>query len=200
MAKTELMKTSIPEAVSQALNDKRMIYSASYVDILGYVTFSAVGDLLRNVKALDRPTAFVFKDEANNIVAGAIVKHIESTDPKHPEGNWSYVWSFDPADFSEDMNITDLSNPADQMYFVKRAGDKYGMEYKPGCLPDMHLAFIKCVKDGRVSNVHEGEELEVEQPNVFLARAAIEDGEVVLSIEPLGKMVQLIKDDADLEV
>ena len=68
MAKTELMKTSIPEAVSQALNDQRMIYSASYVDILGYVTFAAVGDLLRTVKTLDRPTAFVFRDEANNII------------------------------------------------------------------------------------------------------------------------------------
>ena len=200
MSKTELMKSSIPEAVSQALNDQRMIYSASYVDILGYVTFAAVGDLLRTVKALDRPTAFVFRDEANNIIAGAIVRHIDSTDADHPEGNWSYVWSFDPADFTEDMNITDLANPADQMYFVKRAGDKYGMEYKQGCLVPMHITFIKCVKDWLVSNAKEGEETEVELPNVFSARSGIEEGEIVLSIEPIGKMVQLIKDDADLEV
>ena len=200
MAKTELMKTSIPEAVSQALNDQRMIYSASYVDILGYVTFAAVGDLLRTVKTLDRPTAFVFRDEANNIIAGAIVKHIDSEDPEHPEGNWSYIWSFDAEDFTEDMNITDINNQADQLYFVKRAGDKYGMEYKAGVLVPMHVTFLKCVKDWLTTNVVEGEELEVEQPNVFLARAAIEDGQVVLSIEPLGKMMQLIKDDADLEV
>ena len=200
MAKTELMKTSIPEAVSQALNDQRMIYSASYVDILGYVTFAAVGDLLRTVKTLDRPTAFVFRDEANNIIAGAIVKHIDSEDPEHPEGNWSYVWSFDAEDFTEDMNITDINNQADQLYFVKRAGDKYGMEYKAGVLVPMHVTLLKCVIDWLTTDVVEGEELEVEQPNVFLARAAIEDGQVVLSIEPLGKMMQLIKDDADLEV
>lgn len=194
------MKTSIPEAVSKALADQSMIFSASYVDILGYVTFAAVGDLLRTIKTLDKPTAFVFRDESNSIIAGAIVRKIEGSDEEHPEGNWNYVWSFDPADFTEDMNITDLSNPANPMYFVKRAGDKYGMEYFNGYLVPMHVTFIKCVKDWLITNAKEDEETEVELNDIFSARSLIEDGEVVLSIEPIGKFVQLIKDDADLEV
>jgi hypothetical protein len=200
MSKTEFMKTSIPEAVSKALADQSMIFSASYVDILGYVTFAAVGDLLRTIKTLDKPTAFVFRDESNSIIAGAIVRKIEGSDEEHPEGNWNYVWSFDPADFTEDMNITDLSNPANPMYFVKRAGDKYGMEYFNGYLVPMHVTFIKCVKDWLITNAKEDEETEVELNDIFSARSLIEDGEVVLSIEPIGKFVQLIKDDADLEV
>jgi hypothetical protein len=201
MSKVEFMKTSIPEAVSQALANNSMIYSASYVDILGYVTFAAVGDILRTVKTLDRPSAFVFRDESNSIIAGAIVRKVEGSDENHPEGNWSYTWSFDQEDFvMEDMNITDLSNPTNTMYFVKRAGDKYGMEYRTDCLAPMHLIFIKCLKDWLITNAKEDDETEVELANVFSARSGYEDGKVVLSIEPLGKFVQLIKDDADLEV
>jgi hypothetical protein len=200
MSKLEFMKTSIPEAVSQTLADKSMVFSASYVDILGYVTFAAVGDLLRTIKTLDKPTAFVFRDESNAIIVGAIVRKIDGTDEEHPEGNWSYVWSFDAEDFTDDMNITDLGNPNTAMYFVKRAGDKYGMEYFNGCLVPMHTAFVKCLRDWLEVNAKEEEETEVELNDIFSARSQIEDGQIVLSIEPIGKFVQLIKDDADLVV
>ena len=200
MSKVEFMKSSVPESYSQALQAQNMIFAANYADIIGYTTFAAVGDLLRNIKSLEKPTAFVFRDEANNIIAAAVVKYIESEDPEHPEGNWNYTWSLDGSNIPDGANVTDLSNEMTQMYFVARSGDKYGMEYKKGCLAPMHTIFIKCIREWLTANATADEEAELVLPDIFSARSGIEDNELVMSIEPLGKFVQLIKDDADLEV
>ena len=52
MSKVEFMKSSVPESYSQALQAQNMIFAANYADIIGYTTFAAVGDLLRNIKSL----------------------------------------------------------------------------------------------------------------------------------------------------
>ena len=74
------------------------------------------------------------------------------------------------------------------------------MEYKKGCLAPMHTIFIKCIREWLTANATAEEEAELILPDIFSARSGIEDNELVMSIEPLGKFVQLIKDDADLEV
>lgn len=199
MSKIELMKTQIPDLYSKALADHGYTFSASYTDTIGKISFAAVGDVLRQSKTLDKPIAFVINDNAGQFIVAAIVKHIPSEDPEHPEGNWSYVWTFDPEDIA-DMNTADLGNEINQQAFVVRAGNLYGMEYLKGSLVPMHTLFFELVKEWLTTNAKEGEETELEQENVFSARSIIEDGEVVMSIEPIGKMVQLIKDDADLEV
>jgi hypothetical protein len=200
MAKVEFMKSTLPEIYSQALNQLNMIFAANYADIIGYVSIAGVGDLLRNIKSLEHPTTMAFKDETGKIVVAATVEHVPSEDAEHPEGNWRYSWTFNEADIPEGTEVVDLNNEMTKMYFVKRAGDKYGMEYKAGCLVPMHTLFFKCMKEYLESNAGNEDGVELELPNVFLARAAVEDGETVLSIEPIGKMVQLIKDDCDLEV
>lgn len=200
MSKLELMKTQIPDLFSKALTDYGYIFNATFADVIGRISFAAIGDILRTTKTLDKPVAFVINDKAGQMIVAAIVKHIPSEDPEHPEGNWSYVWTFDPSEITEGMNIADISNEMNQQAFVVRAGNLYGMEYLKGSLVPTHTVFFQMVKEWLATNAKEGEEIELEQENVFSARSAIEDGEVVMSIEPIGKMVQLIKDDADLEV
>lgn len=200
MSKVEFVKSSVPESYSQALQAQNMIFAANYADIIGYTIFAGVGDLLRNIKSLERPTAFVMKDEANNIILAACVKYIESDDAEHPEGNWNYTWTFDGSNIPEGANVVDLENEMAQMYLVTRSGQRYGMEYKKGCLVPMHTVFVKCIREWLKANATAEEEVELVLPNIFSARAGIEDGELVMSIEPLGKFVQLIKDDSDLEV
>lgn len=194
------MKTQIPDLFSKALQDYGYIFNASFADIIGRISFAAIGDVLRQTKTLDRPVAFVINDKTGQMVVAAIVKHIPSEDPEHPEGNWNYVWTFDPEDITEDMSVADINNEMNQQAFVVRAANIQGMEYLKGSLVPLHTAFFEMIKEWLKTNAKEGEETEIEQENVFSARSIIEDGEVIMSIEPIGKMVQLIKDDADLEV
>lgn len=200
MSKIDFTKTQIPSLYSSVLEDYGYLFDATYADLIGKVSFAAVGDILREMKTLDKPVAFVINDNTGNMVVAAIVKHIPSEDAEHPEGNWNYVWTFDQADVTDDMNIADLSNEMNQRAFVVRAGNAFGMEYMQGSLLPMHTAFFQMVKEWLTTNAKEGDETEVELTDVFLARSQIEDGEVIMSIEPIGKMVQLIKDDAELEV
>lgn len=198
--KSDFVKSTLPAMYSQALNEKTMIFPANYADIIAYTTFSAVGDILRATKSLEKPVGFAFKDEAGKPILTAVVQHVPSEDPEHPEGSWSYFWTFNESGIPKGTAITDLNNEMAQLHFVARAGDKYGMEYKPGCLVPMHTIFVSCLKEWLTANAKEEEETEIEMPNVFIARSGYEDGEMVLSIELLGKFVQLIKDDAKLEV
>lgn len=199
--KVNFNESGIPELYSQALCEKGMVFSANYAYMIGWISMAAVGDILRNTisKEKNKPVAFVFKNETGDIICGAIVKFRESEDKDHPEGNFEYVWSFDPADFTDDMNVADLSNSLIQPYFVMRAGDKFGMEYMPGKLHPMHVIFFEVLKGFLSDNAKADEETEIVLDNVFSARSIIEDGQLALSIEPLGKMVQLIKDDKALE-
>lgn len=200
--KVNFNESGIPEIYSTALCDKGMIFSANYAYMIGWISMAAVGDILRNAMAKTdnaKPAAFVFRNETGDIICGAIVRFQDGEDKDHPEGNYEYVWSFDPADFEGDLTLTDLSNDMIQSYFVMRAGDKFGMEYLPGKLLPMHTIFFEVLKGFLSDNAKTDDETEIELENVFSARSQIEDGQLVLSIEPLGKMVQLIKNDKALE-
>lgn len=203
MSKIDFVKTQVPDNFARALNAQGYLFSASYADMIAWTSFAAVGDILRGIKALDKPAAFVFRDNVGQLVVAAIVKHIPSEDAEHPEGNWSYVWTFDPEDITEDMTIAEFSNEMNQKAFVLRAGDKWGIDYLPGSLTTVHTTLFQIIKEWLIANAKDDEETEMELTidgaGVFLARSAKEDGEAVISIEPLGKMVQLIKDDAELE-
>lgn len=198
MSKMELMKTAVPDLYSKALADKQYIFQAAYADYIPWITFAAVGDILRENKSKEKPAAFVLRDGTGQIIVAAIVEFVPSEDPTKPEGNWRYYWTFDAADVTEGMIICELSNEVNQIPFVTRAGNKYGMEYLPGRIVMMHSFFFDILKEWLAQNAKEGEDTEIEMKNVFSARSTIEDGELVMSIEPMGKMVQLIKGDVDL--
>jgi hypothetical protein len=198
--KVEFMKSSLPELYSQALQEMHMVFSSNYAHMVAYTAISAVGDLLRSTKSPDKAAAFVLKDESNNTLVCAVVKFIDSNDPEHPEGNWSYSWSFSDEIIPEGAAVSDLNNAMVQNFFVNRSGHKYGMEYQAGMMVPMYVIFFKCLREWLESNAKPEEECEIEYTDVFSARAGYEDGELVMSIEPLGKFVQLIKDDAELEV
>lgn len=200
MSRKELMNSEVPSLISAALNSQSLTFNANYMYMIAHTTFAAVGDLLRANKSKENPVAFVIRDQTDSIIVAAIVRYIPSDDPEKPEGNWNYVWTFDPEDVTPDMIVADLNNQNNHHYFVTRAGNKYGMEYLPGCLIPMHTTFFSVLKGWLLENATEEDVTEIELPDVFLASAAVEDGETVISIEPIGKMVQLIKDDAVLEV
>lgn len=199
MSKFEFAKTQVPDNYVKALNTKGFLFGASYADMIAKVSLAAVGDILREIKSLDKPAAFVFRDSVGQPIVSAIVKHIPSDDPEHSEGNWSYVWSFDPADITDDMLVADILNESNQRAFVVRSGELYGIEYLDGSLVSVITLLFQVLKEWLTANAKEGEETEIELKDVFLARSIIEDGEVILSFEPLGKMVQLIKSDVDLQ-
>ena len=198
MSKMEFMKTAVPDLYSKALNEKQYIYQATYVHYIGWITFAAVGDILRENKNKERPAAFVLRDGSGQIIVAAIVEYVASEDVEKGEGNWRYYWTWNADEVTEDMIICELTNEVNQIPFVTRAGNKFGMEYLPGRIVMMHTLFFEILKEWLTQNAKEGEETEIELPNVFSARSIIEDGELAMSIEPIGKMVQLIKGDIDL--
>ena len=199
MTTVEMMKSTMPEMYSQALDGKGMIFSANFANIIGYTLVAAVGDALRNEKQLDKPTAFAFYDGGDRLLVAGLVKYDPSVDAEHPEGSWSYTWTFDPEDI-KDAKVLSLNNVENHRYFVSRAFDKYSMEFRNNFMPIMMNTFIEVLKDWLTSNAKEEEETEFTLTDIFTARCQKEGDEVVMSFEPIGKFVQLIKDDADLQV
>ena len=199
MAKTELMKSTLPNMYSQALAKKNMGFAANFTHIIGWSIVSSVGDALRAIKSKEKPAAFAFYNGTNELLIAAKVFHDPSTDAEHPEGSWQYLWTFDPEDI-KDCVIMDLNNVDNHFYIIKRAFDKYSMEFINNMLVPMVNTFFEVLKEWLTENAKEGENVFLEQPSVFLAGVVKDDKGIAFSFEPIGKMTQLIKDDADLEV
>jgi hypothetical protein len=201
MAMLNFMETSIPELYSRGLFDvKGYDLGAAQADKMAAIFFTGVSNALKDVKSKEHPVAFVFDEPNMDLNAAAIVRHIPAETDDMP-GHWNYVWTFYKTDIPEDARILRLKDTDFQVYFRTIAAQKFVMGFRtPAALVECGNFLMKQISQWLTDNAKPEEEVGVVLDGIFQARAAVEDNEIVKSIEVIGETKAIIKDDAGEEV
>lgn len=200
MAMFNLMETTIPELYSRGLYDEKgYTLGAAQTENIASIYFIGTSEALRDVKTKEYPTAFVFEEANGTFNAAGIVRFIPSEDETQP-GHWNYVWTFDKTDIPENARIMRLKDADFQVYFRTTAA-KYRIGFcDTASLTELGNYLMKQLNKWLTDNAKPDEEVGVKLDGIFQARAAVEDNEVVKSIELIGETKAIIKDDAGNEV
>ena len=196
----KLMESTIPENYSASLDKQQLEVSPNHTDKIAVILFTAVSNCLKVVKDKDKQVAFKFSDLKGDLIAAALVEFHKSDDKDNP-GNWSYVWTFDEKDIKPDAYVLSMNSTEVHQYFVAVASSKYNMAFEgANYIVQVTNEFLETLKRWLTDNASDKQEEGVILDGVFQARVAIEDGEVVKSIEVIGETKALIKGDGDIEV
>lgn len=200
MAMHELMETTIPSLYTKALyDDKSYDLADNLTDQIATVYFNGVSYALKDAKSKERPASFIFEGMNGDMYAGAVVRYIPNEEEDMP-GHWSYIWTFDRSDIPDDGLIIGIDNVNCHSYFRTQASEYFFGFVSDASIADMGNYFFKELSHWLQENALVDEEVGVELPNVFKARAIIEDNEVIKSIELIGETKAIIKDDQAIEV
>ena len=198
---TKLMESKIPELFSRGLDEEKAIeVGATHTDKIATIIFEAVSKCLSDIKSKEFPVAFTFEDLVGETLACAVVKYIPNEDTTQP-GNWSYVWSFDKDIIPEGAHVVKITDTMTHQYYIATAGTRFHMAFEgANFIVELSNYFFKILSKYLEDNASKDEQNGVELDGVFQARVAVENGEVVKSIELIGETKAIIKSDADLEV
>lgn len=201
MSMLNFMETQIPEMYSRGLFDEKGYdLGAAQTDKMASIFFIGVSNALKDVKSKEYPVAFVFDEPNLELNAAAIVRYIPAESEDMP-GHWNYVWTFEKEDIPENARILRLKDTEFQVYFRTIAAQKFVIGFKtPAALVECGNFLMKQIKQWLSDNAKDGEETGIILDGIFQARAAVENNEVVRSLEVIGETKALIKDDAGNEV
>jgi len=193
--------TSIAQNFSHYMyNNKNYDIAKEAVPKVVTVLFYGVSEALADLKSKDRPTAFVFKENNGEFIAGAVVEFIPNEDPSNP-GNWNYYWTWDQSDIDQDMRVYTMNDAVVVRYFKSVAQSRYSMGFTDfDAINEITKGILKIISKWLDDNASEEEEKGVNFEGVFQARVAVENGEKVKSLEVDGEIKKIIKDDAAIEV
>ena len=196
----KLSETSMPQNYSRGLlEDKLYDIAPDHTGKFGYILFHGVASILAANKDKDRPVAFIVNRIDEKFVAAAIVQYFDNDDKNNP-GNWNLVWTFDENDIPENAKRIFLKDPNSHPFFITVAANRYNMEFKQeAAIINLLSYFMEILYKWLDENAKPDEEVLIEQDGVFQARVGIENGEKVFSVEPMGEVKMLIKDDAAIE-
>ncbi len=198
MAIRKLMETTIPETWSQEMDTEwDNILHPTTCEKIANTLVEGVSACLNVMKRQDKPVAFVFEEINENFIAGAVVEYHagKNDDP----GNWSYIWTFNQDDIPDNAKIIKITDVMTHNFFTSASMRKYYFTLIPDSIAVVYTVFLKTLSKYLEDNASKDDINGVEVPGVLQAQAAIEGDEIVKSIEPLGEMKVLIKDDAAIE-
>lgn len=167
---------------------------------LNYTTciFMAINKFMKLKKSKTEPVALEVKSLNGEFLLGACVRYHENEDPEMP-GNWSYEYTFiedDLKDVSSRFLATDsLFGSILSSVMIDNFGYVWNIDIGLGS--KLTIEAINVIKAFLDSNVTESEEVELEHSDLFIARAAVEGGEKVMSITPAEKAKIEIKESVD---
>ena len=199
--KKRIYDTSLPNNWSKRLFEEFMYnVSETHFDKIANVLFCGTAGVLNGLKAGSKKSAaMVFRKANKDFIAAAIVEFFQNSDPNLP-GNYSMTWTFYEDDIPTDSTIIDFDNKIVFQYYIGVAGSKYGMDFtNESSIIILMTTTLEEAKKWLDENVKESDVIEVEIPSVCLLRAAVENGEKVFAIEPVGEIKALIKNDASIE-
>ena len=188
----------ISELWANGLEGDGIALYSSYGPKIVNVLFTCTSTYLSAKKSKEHPVAFVFEEINKNFLLGAIVEYHAGKTAKDP-GNWSYVWTFDKTDIPDTAQIFRLTDDEIKPFFNQYSMQKYNYTVLLEQFAQVYLFMVKMISKWLDDNASDSDIIGVEEPGVFQARAAVEDGVVVKSIEPAGEIKVLIKDDAAIE-
>ena len=189
---------SIAKAWSEGLERDGVVLPVNYGHKIADVLFTATTKFLAAFKKKEAPSAFIFEEVNGNFIMGAVVEYHAGKNDKDP-GNWSYIWTFDPADIPDTAERFYLTDPKVKPSYTDYSLHKYRYSVFEDQFVPVYLFMAKMISKWLEDNVVENDIVGVELEGVFQARVAVEDGSVVKSIEPAGEIKVLIKDDASIE-
>ena len=198
MALKKLMETVIPETWSQELDTTYdNVLHPTACEKIANTLVEGVSACLNVMKRQDKPVAFVFEEINENFIAGAVVEYHagKNDDP----GNWSYIWTFSAEDIPDNAKVIKVTDVMTHNFFTSASMRKYYFTITPDSIAVIYTVVLKTLSKYLEDNASKDDIIGVEIPGVLQAQAAIEGDEIVKSIEPLGEMKVLIKDDAAIE-
>jgi hypothetical protein len=198
----KLNETNIPQNFSTGMyNDKGYDISGDHTSIVADILFTGVSECLGDIKTKEQPVAFVFKKNNDEFIAAAVVQFIENEDDKSKAGSWSYTWTWYQDDVPANAKLVGPEFAEMGVYFRGVSKNKYGAAFRDqAAIIEVTRYFLETLSKWLDENVSESEEIAVEEPGIFQAAIAIEDGQRVKSIVPEGEIKKLIKDDSAIEV
>lgn len=197
----QMKETSLPEIYSSGLyNQKGWDLRQDAAMDMAEVFIVGTSNLLREAENKEYPVAVVFEEPNGEFSVAAIVRFILPEDEKMP-GHWDYAWTFYKEDIPDNARIRKISEVDTHVYYRAVAGQKFSFGFEsPASLSDCGNFFFKCLSQFLTDNAKEGEEITLNLEGVFQARAAVENEEVVKSLEITGEIKAIVKNDAGQEV
>lgn len=198
----KIMETTIPENYRLSLQkDAGYEINADWTDDFCVVLFNAVSKAVAKAASPEHAVVFRFNDIQGNLIAAAILDFQEGE--KGEAGSYSYVWTFDEAALptAEGTIQLAITDPLVQPDFVTVAANKLRMSFEgDAARVSLMTRLIQAISKWLDDNAKEGEEITLEQDGLFVARAIVEDGVVVKSLEVVGEPKATIKNDISIEV
>ena len=196
----KLFETTLPQMYSKALFEEKCFDLApEHTDKMFDTLFTGTSNLLKSIKSLEKPVAFLIKELNGKMVAAAICQYFKNDDASQP-GNFSLVWTFDESDIPENALITSIDDTKTHSFFIAVAGSKYGIRFKDAsCIVNTLGYTMVQLKKWLDENAKEGTIVSVELDGIFQGRVEVQNGVKVFAVEPDGEIKNLIKDDAAIE-
>lgn len=195
-------ETQIPEDFARSIAQQSILLSPNYVERIANVLFTATSKCLGDVKDTTVPKAIVYRGIDNSFLAAAIVEYIKNEDDPTDmsAGQWSYVWTLSEDDISNCQAIDVRSNSLVVPYYYAALADKYHCSFndRDSCLKMMTL-MVEMIIHWVMENTKDGDETVLTLDGVFVAKGAVENGKIEVSIIPDGDMKVLIKNDAEIQ-
>lgn len=198
MAKFNLKETKVVEMFNQDMQAMDMDFPMEAVIPFMESLTVTFGDFLGSIKDKDKATAITIDNARNELEMAAIVKYYpgETEDAK---GNWSFVFTFDPADLADCKVISFNSGNIDTT-LRHVSGSLYGLQFNSTSgLHQSYIEFAQVIKKWLDTNASETEKQELELPGFFVASVVIENGEKIFALEPAEEISQKVKYDAGEE-
>ena len=195
-------ESPILEDYSKALAKKNLLLGPQITPIIATTLFHGVSCCLGGIKNVSIPKAIAFRLIDGTFLAGAKVEFIKNeADPTNPAaGRWDYIWTT----FEEDLEGADIieaqSNSMVPTYFYESASQLYEMKFQdPSSTMYMTTLLLEMIIQWARDNAKENDPAVLTLPGVFKITGEVEDGEVVIGINPDGEMKVLIKDDESIQ-
>lgn len=157
--------------------------------------FTAISEFLKIVKSESAPVALEVTAINGEFIFAAAVRYEKNDDPTMP-GNWVFSYTFkeeDVADITTRYQYTDpqfaiiLSNT---MYTL--CNYVWNVDASTG--NKLTIGALEAIKAFLDTNAVDGDLVELECGDLFVATAGVEDGDKVIAITPGEKSKQIIKE------
>lgn len=175
-----------------------------------HLLFESVANFLGKVKQTKKPVGLILEDPYQNFAFAAIVEYHENTVADDMPGNWTFTFTFDPADLdgatvyrasgNEFKEILiDISEHSYGFNF-ELMGDQDVLDVKRIVMTQVIAIAAKTIRQWVDENSNSSEPVVTQIKGKCIIEACLDSaGKKVFSITPDGELKNIIKDDAALE-
>ena len=175
-----------------------------------HLLFSSVANFLSKVKQTTKPVSLILEDPYQNFSFGAIVEYHKNEVADDMPGNWSLVFTFDPADLDGSTVYRSSGNEYKECvidiaehqygYSFELVGDQDALDTKRIIMNHIISNAAKTIRQWVDENSMSTEPVITEIKGKVIIEACLDsNGMKVFAISPSGELKNIIKDDAAIE-